>query len=281
MLAVLFFSSRLSSRQTDNSNCSVKHSAQALFYVSFFPRFDYLFLSSFLRFCSSRPRGDPVKSFSARSLSPLLFFSICHPSFHTLRLRISVHASPASALSTKLPRPCVVPFLRRKDRHLSLLDGLFSLTTSSSFSFLRTVGGPPLSIRTANKMDPDAWTTLVKKAFLAGQELCRERRGSQLDPLHVLQALLQDKQSFAYQVLSQCSGDFSQFQEDVQRSIKKFPQQNPPPDFPSPNHAMLEVFRHAKDIQKSQSRFWERAEEEYARHEDTHVSTHLHLHMHT
>ncbi|PHJ23827.1 heat shock protein 101, partial [Cystoisospora suis] len=107
-------------------------------------------------------------------------------------------------------------------------------------------------------MDPDAWTTLVKKAFLAGQELCRERGGSQLDPLHILKALLQDKQSFAYQVLSQCSGDFSQFQDDVQRSIMKFPKQSPPPDFPSPNHALLDVFRHAKEIQKSQN--------------DTHVS---------
>ncbi|EPT29304.1 heat shock protein 101, putative [Toxoplasma gondii ME49] len=99
-------------------------------------------------------------------------------------------------------------------------------------------------------MDADSWTTLVKKAFLAGQEVCRERKNPQLDPLHLLEAMLQDKQSFATQVLSQCPGDFEQLKEDVHLAVLKFPQQHPPPDFPSPNHSLMAVLRHAKDIQK-------------------------------
>ncbi|CBZ53048.1 hypothetical protein NCLIV_028370 [Neospora caninum Liverpool] len=99
-------------------------------------------------------------------------------------------------------------------------------------------------------MDADAWTTLVKKAFLAGQEVCRERRNPQLDPLHLFEAMLRDKQSFASQVLSQCPGDFAQLKEDVHRAVLKFPQQNPPPDFPSPNHALMAVLRHGKEIQR-------------------------------
>lgn len=98
-------------------------------------------------------------------------------------------------------------------------------------------------------MDPSQWTDLVKKIFTSAQEICRERGAPQIDPFHLLYALLQDNQQLPYQALKKVGTDVLLLQERIELEISKFPAQNPPPEYISLNHAGNAVFQRAKAIQ--------------------------------
>ncbi|CDI84889.1 heat shock protein, putative [Eimeria praecox] len=98
-------------------------------------------------------------------------------------------------------------------------------------------------------MDPASWTGLVRKAYTAAQDICRERGAPQIDPLHLLAALLQDPQQLPTQALRKVGTDLPLLHEKVDLEISKFPAQNPPPEYIGPNHACTAVFRQAKTIQ--------------------------------
>ncbi|CDJ39210.1 heat shock protein, putative [Eimeria tenella] len=98
-------------------------------------------------------------------------------------------------------------------------------------------------------MDPAQWTGLVRKVYAAAQEICRERGAPQIDPVHLLSALLQDPQQLPTQALRKVGTDLTLLHEQVDLEISKFPAQNPPPQYIGPNHACTAVFRQAKTIQ--------------------------------
>lgn len=98
-------------------------------------------------------------------------------------------------------------------------------------------------------MDPSSWTGLVRKVYTAAQDICRERGAPQIDPLHLLAALLQDPQQLPTQALRKVGADMTLLHEQVDLEISKFPAQNPPPEYVGPNHACTAVFRQAKTIQ--------------------------------
>ncbi|CDJ35264.1 heat shock protein, putative [Eimeria mitis] len=98
-------------------------------------------------------------------------------------------------------------------------------------------------------MDPASWTGLVRKVYTAAQEICQERGAPQIDPLHLLAALLQDPQQLPTQALRKVGADLPLLHEQVDLEISKFPAQKPPPEYIGPNHACTAVFRQAKAIQ--------------------------------
>ncbi|CDI78726.1 hypothetical protein EAH_00001280 [Eimeria acervulina] len=98
-------------------------------------------------------------------------------------------------------------------------------------------------------MDPASWTGLVRKVYTTAQDICRERGAPQIDPLHLLAALLQDPQQLPTQALRRVGADLPLLHEQVDLEISKFPAQNPPPEYIGPNHACTAVFRQAKTIQ--------------------------------
>lgn len=102
-------------------------------------------------------------------------------------------------------------------------------------------------------MDPAQWTGLVRKVYTAAQEICRERGAPQIDPVHLLSALLQDPQQLPTQALRKVGTDLTLLHEQVDLEISKFPAQNPPPQYIGPNHACTAVFRQAKTIQTEMS----------------------------
>ncbi|KAL8441571.1 hypothetical protein Emag_007064 [Eimeria magna] len=98
-------------------------------------------------------------------------------------------------------------------------------------------------------MDPALWTDLVKKVFTAAQDLCREKGAPQIDPLHLMAALLQDPQQIPTQALKKVGTDVPLLADRIDAEIAKFPAQKPPPEYIGPNHACSAVLRQAKAFQ--------------------------------
>ncbi|KAL8436951.1 hypothetical protein ACSSS7_001315 [Eimeria intestinalis] len=98
-------------------------------------------------------------------------------------------------------------------------------------------------------MDPALWTDLVKKIFTAAQDLCREKGAPQIDPIHLMAALLQDPQQIPTQALKKVGTDVPLLIERIDAEIAKFPAQKPPPEYIGPNHACSAVLRQAKAFQ--------------------------------
>lgn len=103
-------------------------------------------------------------------------------------------------------------------------------------------------------MDPSLWTELVRKVYSAAQQLCRERGAPQIDPVHILAALLQDPQQLPTQALRKVGADVTLLQEHLEAEMSKFPAQNPPPEYIGPNHACTAAFRQAKVFQNEMSK---------------------------
>lgn len=102
-------------------------------------------------------------------------------------------------------------------------------------------------------MDPGSWTDLVKRAVLSAQEFCIDKGIPQIDPLHLFSTLIKDKNGICFQVLEKTQTDFNTLQVELEKALKKFPAQSPPPDSAPPNHAMMDVFRRAKTLQQEAS----------------------------
>ncbi|KAL8276025.1 hypothetical protein Esti_000141 [Eimeria stiedai] len=103
-------------------------------------------------------------------------------------------------------------------------------------------------------MDPALWTDLVRKVFTAAQDLCRDRGAPQIDPLHLMAALLQDTQQIPTQALKKVGTDVPLLIERIDAEIAKFPAQKPPPEYIGPNHACSAALRQAKAFQTEMSK---------------------------
>eukprot|EP00747_Dinoflagellata_sp_TGD_P114707 gnl/TRDRNA2_/TRDRNA2_171990_c2_seq1.p1 gnl/TRDRNA2_/TRDRNA2_171990_c2~~gnl/TRDRNA2_/TRDRNA2_171990_c2_seq1.p1 ORF type:complete len:967 (+),score=198.93 gnl/TRDRNA2_/TRDRNA2_171990_c2_seq1:52-2901(+) len=94
-------------------------------------------------------------------------------------------------------------------------------------------------------------TELTAKTIQAAMELGRSRGNFQLDPLHVLQVMLQDKSSLGSQILSRVPGDLSELQRLADEQLANMPKQSPAPEQLPPNKDMLTALREAEDMRKN------------------------------
>jgi len=97
------------------------------------------------------------------------------------------------------------------------------------------------------------FTESAARILAAAGELARGRGHLQLDPVHVLAALLEDKEhgALALTVLSKVGGDVAQLRSECDRLMGKFSSQRPSPDHIPPNNALVAALKEAEKLQKA------------------------------
>jgi len=99
--------------------------------------------------------------------------------------------------------------------------------------------------------NPEEFTDKTNSILLKSQELAREKHCTQLAPVHVALALLEDEDSLAKSIYEKAGGDVGKIETGFKRLLSKVPQQNPPPNDISPNHLFAQVLRSAVRHQKN------------------------------
>jgi len=96
------------------------------------------------------------------------------------------------------------------------------------------------------------FTESSAKILAAAVGLAREKGNLQLDPVHVLSALLADKEhgALALAVLAKVGGDVAELKSECNRLMSKFSAQHPAPDEIEPNNALQAALRDAKKLQQ-------------------------------
>jgi len=92
---------------------------------------------------------------------------------------------------------------------------------------------------------------MTNKVITAAMDLGRSQGHLQLDPLHVMSVLLNDKASLPAQVLSRISGDGVELRREVDRLLSCLSKQSPAPEQLQPNNAMRAVLDQAESLRKA------------------------------
>ncbi|CAE8719499.1 unnamed protein product, partial [Polarella glacialis] len=95
------------------------------------------------------------------------------------------------------------------------------------------------------------FTEMASKALQAAVSLARSKGHLQLDPVHVMTVLLQDKASLASQLLLRLGGDLAELNQGLERLLSSFSSQSPPPEELPPNNSMREALRAAEELRKA------------------------------
>jgi len=93
------------------------------------------------------------------------------------------------------------------------------------------------------------FTDKAREAIAAAFEITTENGNSSVVPLHVVAALLQDKEGLACQILEKINVDVKSLERAVKSRIVKLPSQHPPPDKPNLGQSLLTCLNEAKNAQ--------------------------------
>ncbi|EGG19823.1 AAA ATPase domain-containing protein [Cavenderia fasciculata] len=100
-------------------------------------------------------------------------------------------------------------------------------------------------------MNPETFTQKTNSILLKAQELAREKENTQLTPIHLFVALIQDEDALAKTIFEKAGGDFNKIERAALRALSQFPTQHPPPNDISPNNSLANILRTAVKLQKN------------------------------
>jgi len=95
------------------------------------------------------------------------------------------------------------------------------------------------------------FTEMAANVLKAAVSLGRSKGHLQLDPVHVLATLLQDKSSLASQVLARAGGDMAELQRGCDSLLQALSSQSPAPQELPPNNAMRATIQEAEKLRSA------------------------------
>jgi ATP-dependent Clp protease ATP-binding subunit ClpB len=101
-------------------------------------------------------------------------------------------------------------------------------------------------------MSQDKLTDKTSQVILLAHQIAKELGHSQLTPLHVLAAMIQDKDSLLCSIMQKLNADILGLERKVKSSLVKLPAQHPAPESISFNLGLQSVFNQADIIRKDQ-----------------------------
>ena len=99
-------------------------------------------------------------------------------------------------------------------------------------------------------MDTNKFTEKTNAVLFAAQQLAFTNSNTQISPLHVLLAMIQDKDSIVRTVFSKLNGNVETTASYTQTLINRLPKQDPPPPEPSPSNLLLKALKKALELQR-------------------------------
>jgi ATP-dependent Clp protease ATP-binding subunit ClpB len=102
------------------------------------------------------------------------------------------------------------------------------------------------------QITPETFTEKSIEALSTAQSIAQDEGHIQLHPLHLLKALLQDRDGLFRQIVQKCSVDVQLVDRAVNKAIVKLVKQDPPPSQIAPSSQFLQLLNKAQDLQKTQ-----------------------------
>lgn len=101
--------------------------------------------------------------------------------------------------------------------------------------------------------NPNTLTEKAAEVFSAAIKSASESGHSQIMPVHLALALLEDESQLTVKVLERAGGNPGATIQEVKRLLSKLPCQTPPPPQPSLSSQLLKVLQDSEQVQKKQS----------------------------
>ena len=101
-------------------------------------------------------------------------------------------------------------------------------------------------------MNSESFTEKTLSIIQKAQEFAQSSSHSQVVPLHLAIALLEDDQSFLKSVVSKCGADPQLLDRKFKSAAVKLPVQSPPPDEIAMSQKAMKVLRKADELRKKQ-----------------------------
>lgn len=97
--------------------------------------------------------------------------------------------------------------------------------------------------------NPNSLTEKAASIINSAVQITQENGHSQIFPVHVCMALLEDEDKLTGNVLEKAGANITNVKQEVKKLLSKLPSQSPPPS-PSASQALLKLFQDAEQIQK-------------------------------
>lgn len=99
--------------------------------------------------------------------------------------------------------------------------------------------------------NPNSFTEKAAKVFNAAVQVAKDKGHSQLMPVHLAVALMEDSDNLIPNIFQKAGGNPRNISQELMKGLQKLPSQTPPPT-PSIGQALLSVLQEADQIQKRQ-----------------------------
>jgi len=100
--------------------------------------------------------------------------------------------------------------------------------------------------------DPKKWTEKTKEIFLKAQQIAKDIQNIEITPLHIVQALLEDEDGFAKNILSKTNCDVKGFERNIKKRTARLPVQDPAPAEVGVSGSLSKILQKAQSLQQSQ-----------------------------
>eukprot|EP00599_Poterioochromonas_sp_BG-1_P009899 CAMPEP_0173144540 /NCGR_PEP_ID=MMETSP1105-20130129/7287_1 /TAXON_ID=2985 /ORGANISM="Ochromonas sp., Strain BG-1" /LENGTH=886 /DNA_ID=CAMNT_0014058227 /DNA_START=46 /DNA_END=2706 /DNA_ORIENTATION=- len=97
--------------------------------------------------------------------------------------------------------------------------------------------------------NPNSLTEKAASIINSAVQITQENGHSQIFPVHVCMALLEDEDKLTGNILEKAGANITNVKQEVKKLLSKLPSQSPPPS-PSASQALLKLFQDAEQIQK-------------------------------
>eukprot|EP01042_Synura_sphagnicola_P028092 gene28092-36257_t len=97
--------------------------------------------------------------------------------------------------------------------------------------------------------NPNSLTEQAAKVYNAAAQVAKDKGHSQLMPVHLAVALMEDSDNLIPNIFQKAGGNPRNISQELAKGLQKLPSQTPPPT-PSLSQALLSVLQEADQIQK-------------------------------
>jgi ATP-dependent Clp protease ATP-binding subunit ClpB len=101
-------------------------------------------------------------------------------------------------------------------------------------------------------MDFEILTERLRKNLGSAIDVAREHSNIQLYPLHMLYAIIDDREGIARQLIQKLNGSPASVKKAMEAGLTKLPAQSPPPSQYSFSNGLMDVWNKARKLQKTQ-----------------------------
>eukprot|EP00026_Physarum_polycephalum_P002157 Phypoly_transcript_02162.p1 GENE.Phypoly_transcript_02162~~Phypoly_transcript_02162.p1 ORF type:complete len:900 (+),score=200.10 Phypoly_transcript_02162:111-2810(+) len=101
-------------------------------------------------------------------------------------------------------------------------------------------------------MNPEHFTDKTNELLSKARELALDSAHVQMTPVHLALALISDPEGLAVQIFKKAGADISAAERALRKLFVRIPVQDPPPTDVSASGTLMQVLRHAQQIQKKQ-----------------------------